>query len=197
MKASLVRRFVAIAVVALSMLTTQARGATLAFEAFYDPDNGNITIAPYDSDTNTPWVGTADLALVDFNSTAGVFTGSAANIPAGASFSTDIDNRVNWALLGSSVPVSVASPYDLGDVAQTSLTQAFIDTDFESASAQGSVLGTFSWGALGGATGAGPVTALAPVPEPTTLVSLAGGGLAALTYAGRRTLRRRRRTKAC
>lgn len=190
MKVSLVRRFVALAALAIASLAAQAHAATLAFEAFYDPDTGNISISPYDSDTSAPWIGDAQLALVDFNSTSGVFTGSAPNVPAGA-FPTDNDSRVSWALLGSSVTVSVAAPYDLGNVAQLGLTQAFIDTDFKSATAQGGLLGDFSWGAGGGATGSGPVTSTAPVPEPSTIMTLAIGGIAGLGYTARRRFRKK------
>lgn len=195
MKVSCVRGVVATAALVFTLLAGQARAATLAFEAFYDPGTGNISISPYDSDTNTPWVGDAELGAVDFNSISGVFTGDAPNIPAGA-FPSDTNSRISWALLGSSVTVSVAAPYDLGNVAQTALTQAFIDTDFQSASAQGSVLGDFSWGDGNGNLGSGPVTALAPVPEPSTIASLGLGAAAILGYAGRRRLRRGRGRKA-
>ncbi|MBL6714021.1 MAG: PEP-CTERM sorting domain-containing protein [Pirellulales bacterium] len=202
MKASLVRRFVAIAAVALSMLTTQAHAATLAFEALYDPATGNISIRPFDSDTSTPWVGTAEFALFDFNSTSGVFTGDPAifnpsnPIP---QFQGDTDNRINQSLFAAPyMTATYDTPYNLGNVAQAGLTQAFIDTDFTSGSSGSGTPGGFLYNyAGGGSNKVGTVTALAPVPEPSTIVTLAGGGLAVLTYAGRRTLRRRRRTKAC
>lgn len=190
MKVSLGRRFVALAALAIASLAAQAHAATLAFEAFYDPATGNISISPYDSDTNTPWVGDAALGAVDFNSISGVFTGDAPNIPAGA-FPSDTNSRISWALLGSSVTVSVAAPYDLGNVAQSGLTQAFIDTDFQSASAQGSVLGDFSWGDGNGNLGSGPVTSVAPVPEPSTIMTLAIGGIAGLGYTARRRFRKK------
>jgi hypothetical protein len=191
MKSSLARRFVAIAALAVCSLAAQAHAATLAFEAFYDPDTGNISISPYDSVTNTPWIGNAELALVDFNSTAGVFV-APGNHPVGSipGPSFDTANRISWSFLASSVTVSVLNPYDLGNVAQTGLSQGFINTDFKSAAAQGSVLGAFSWGALGGATGAGPVTSTAPVPEPSTIMTLAIGGIAGLGYTARRRLRK-------
>ena len=44
MKVSLIRRFVALAALAVSTLAAQAHAATLAFEALYDPANGNISI---------------------------------------------------------------------------------------------------------------------------------------------------------
>ncbi len=201
MKASLVRRFVAIAAVALSMLTTQAHAATLAFEALYDPATGNISIRPFDSDTSTPWVGTAEFALFDFNSPSGVFTGDAANFSPAPTFPpvVDNDNRISTALLaGPYMTATYDAPYDVGNVAQAGLTQAFIDTDFTSGSSGSGTPGGFLYNyAGGGSNKVGTVTALAPVPEPSTIVTLAGGGLAVLTYAGRRTLRRRRRTKAC
>lgn len=195
MKVSYVRGIVATAALVFTLLVGHAQAATLAFEAFYDPGSGNLSISPYDSDTGTPWVGNAELALVDFNSLSGAFTGDPPNNPAGA-FPSDSNTRVSWALLGSSVTVSVAAPYDLGNVAQAGLTQAFIDTDFQSAAAQGSVLGEFSWGDGNSNVGSGPVTALAPVPEPSTIASLGFGAAAILGYTGRRRLRRGRGRKA-
>ena len=54
MKVSLIRRFVALAALAVSTLAAQAHAETLAFEALYDPANGNISIRPFDSDTGNP-----------------------------------------------------------------------------------------------------------------------------------------------
>ena len=194
MKMSLVRRFVATAALIAATLSAQAQAATLSFEAFYDPDTGNMSISPFDNDTNTPWVGDAELALVDLNSTSGVFTGSAPNFPGGA-FTTNTDFRVSWALLGSSITTNVVAPYNMGNIAQTGLTQAFIDTDFTSGSNGSGVLGQFTWGTTGGVTGTGPVTSTAPVPEPSTIASFGLGAVAILGYAGRRRLRRGMRKK--
>jgi len=81
------------------------------------------------------------------------------------------------------------SPYNLGNVAQTGLSQAFIDTDFTSASGGGGSPGKFTYNlAAGTPNQIGNVTA---VPEPSTIATLAIGGFAGLGYAGRRKLRRK------
>ena len=197
MKVSLVRRFVALAALAVCSLAAQAHAATLAFEALYDPSNGNISIRPFDSDTGNPWVGTAEFAVFDFNSTSGVFTGDPANFTPAPTFPpvVDTDNRIGTALLAAPyMTATYAAPYNVGNVAQTGLTQAFIDTDFTSGSSGSGTLGAFTYNYAGsGANKVGTVTA---VPEPSTIVTLAGAGAAALSYAGRRTLRRRRRKQA-
>ena len=195
MKVSLVRRFVALAALAIASLAAQAQAATLAFEALYDPGTGNISIRPFDSDTGDPWVGTAEFAVFDFNSTSGVFTGDAANFNPAPTFppAIDEDNRISTALLAAPyMTATYDAPYDVGNVAQTGLTQAFIDTDFTSGSSGTGTLGAFTYNyAGGGANKVGTVTALTPVPEPSTIASLGLGTVAILGYAARRRLRKK------
>jgi len=193
MKVSLVRRFVALAALAVCSLAAQAHAATLAFEALYDPANGNISIRPFDSDTGNPWVGTAEFAFFDFQSTAGVFTGAAPNFdPAQAT--VDTDTRVSNAILFGSdfMEASSAAPYNVGNIAATGLTQGFIDTDFFSdSSSTPKTPGTFLYSlGLGTPNTIGSVTVTA-VPEPSTIVTLAIGGIAGLGYTARRKLRKK------
>lgn len=188
MKVSLVRRFAALAALAIASLTAQAHAATLAFEALYDPSNGNISIRPFDSDTNSPWVGTAQLGLVDLQSTQSVFTGVTPNFPAASLFTTDTDVRVNFATLAANAAsVSYASPWDFGNIAAPGLTSSDLQNFFSTLAGSGPA--SFTWsGGSGTPNRAGPVTA---VPEPSTIATLAIGGFAGLGYAGRRKLRRK------
>ena len=192
MKVSLVRRFVALAALVVCSLAAQAHAATLAFEALYDPANGNISIRPFDSDTNTPWVGIAEFALFDFNSTSGVFTGDAANFDPAPTFPpvNDTDTRISTALFAAPyMQATYDAPYDLGNVAQTGLTQGFIDTDLTSGSGGSGVGGAFTYNYAGG--GANKVGTITAVPEPSTIVTLAIGGIAGLGYTARRKLRKK------
>ena len=192
---ALMRLSVALAALVVCSLAAQAHAATLAFEALYDPANGNISIRPFDSDTNTPWVGTAEFALFDFNSTSGVFTGDPANFDPAPTFPpvNDTDTRISTALLAAPyMQATYDAPYDLGNVAQTGLTQGFIDTDLTSGSGGSGVGGAFTYNyAGGGANKVGTITAVSPVPEPSTIVTLAIGGIAGLGYTARRKLRKR------
>ena len=192
MKVSLIRRFVALAALAVSTLAAQAQAATLAFEALYDPSNGNISIRPFDSDTGNPWVGTAEFSVFDFNSTSGVFTGDPANFNPAPTFPpvNDTDTRISTALLAAPyMQATYDAPYDLGNVAQTGLTQGFIDTDLTSGSSGSGTLGAFLYNYAGsGANKIGTVTA---VPEPSTIMTLAIGGIASLGYTARRRLRKK------
>ena len=193
MKVSLIRRFVALAALAVSTLAAQAHAApTLAFEALYDPANGNISIRPFDSDTGNPWVGTAEFAVFDFNSTSGVFTGDPANFNPAPVFppANDTDTRISTALLAAPyMTATYAAPYNVGNVAQTGLTQSFINTDFTSGSSGAGTLGAFTYNYDGGGTNKiGTVTA---VPEPSTIMTLAIGGIASLGYTARRHLRKK------
>ena len=192
MKVSLIRRFVALAALAVSTLAAQAHAATLAFEALYDPSNGNISIRPFDSDTNGPWVGTAEFALFDFNSTSGIFTGDPANFDPAPSFPpvNDTDTRISTALFAAPfMTATYAAPYNLGNVAQTGLSQGFIDTDLTSGSSGSGVGGAFTYNtAPGNPNQIGSITA---VPEPSTIVTLAIGGIAGLGYTARRRLRKK------
>lgn len=192
MKVSLIRRFVALAALAVSTLAAQAHAATLAFEALYDPANGNISIRPFDSDTGNPWVGTAEFAVFDFNSTSGVFTGDAANFSPAPVFppANDTDTRISTALLAAPyMTATYAAPYNLGNVAQTGLTQGFIDTDFTSGSSGTGTLGAFTYNYAGG--GANKIGTVSAVPEPSTIMTLAIGGIASLGYTARRRLRKK------
>ena len=193
MKVSLIRRFVALAALAVSTLAAQAHAATLAFEALYDPANGNISIRPFDSDTGNPWVGTAEFAVFDFNSTSGVFTGDAANFSPSnpiPQFQGDTDNRINQALLAAPyMTATYAAPYNLGNVAQTGLTQGFIYTDFTSGSSGTGTLGALTYNYAGG--GANKIGTVTAVPEPSTIMTLAIGGIASLGYTARRRLRKK------
>lgn len=184
-------------VLASLILTTIALAAQahadLAFEALYDPANGNISIRPFDGDTGNPWAGTAEFAVFDFNSTSGVFTGDPANFNPAPVFppANDTDTRISTALLaGPYMTATYAAPYDLGNVAQTGLTQGFIDTDFTSGSSGTGTLGAFTYNyAGGGANKIGTVTAVSAVPEPSPIMMLAIGGIASLT--ARRRLRKK------
>ena len=192
MKVSLVRRFVALAALVVCSLAAQARAATLAFEALYDPSNGNISIRPFDSDTGNPWVGIAEFALFDFNSTSGVFTGDPANFDPAPTFPpvNDTDTRISTALFAAPyMQATYDAPYDLGNVAQTGLTQGFIDTDLTSGSGGSGVGGAFTYNYAGG--GANKVGTITAVPEPSTIVTLAIGGIAGLGYTARRKLRKK------
>ena len=192
MKVSLVRRFVALAALVVCSLAAQAHAVTLAFEALYYPDTGNISIRPFDSDTNTPWVGTAEFAVFDFNSTSGVFTGDPANFNPAPTFPpvNDTDTRISTALLAAPyMQATYDAPYDLGNVAQTGLTQGFIDTDLTSGSNGSGVGGAFTYNYAGG--GANKVGTITAVPEPSTIVTLAIGGIAGLGYTARRKLRKK------
>lgn len=199
MKVSLVRRYVALAALAIASLAAQAHAARLAFEALYDPDTGNISISPYDSDTDSPWIGDVLLGAYDFNSTSGAFTGSNPNVPPYDQFAnpaqsvllSNSDQRQSMAFVNFSVTVSVANPFNVGNVAQTGLSQAFIDTDFSSEPAGQGVLGSFTWSVTGVGNGTGPVTSIAPVPEPSTIMTLAIGGIAGLGYTARRRFRKK------
>ena len=195
MKVSLIRRFVALAALAVSTLAAQAHAATLAFEALYDPANGNISIRPFDSDTGNPWVGTAEFAVFDFNSTSGVFTGDPANFNPAPVFppANDTDTRISTALLAAPyMTATYAAPYNVGNVAQTGLTQSFINTDFTSGSSGAGTLGAFTYNYDGGGTNkVGTITAVSPVPEPSTIMTLAIGGIASLGYTARRRLRKK------
>ena len=193
MKVSLVRRFVALAALVVCSLAAQAHAATLAFEALYDPATGNISIRPFDSVTGDPWVGTAEFALFDFNSTSGVFTGDPANFNPAPTFPpvNDTDTRISTALLAAPyMQATYDAPYDLGNVAQTGLTQGFIDTDLTSGSNGSGVGGAFTYNyAGGGVNKVGGFGFL--VPEPSTIVTLAIGGIAGLGYTARRKLRKK------
>ena len=82
-----------------------------------------------------------------------------------------------------------AAPYNVGNVAQTGLTQSFINTDFTSGSSGAGTLGAFTYNYDGGGTNKiGTVTA---VPEPSTIMTLAIGGIASLGYTARRRLRKK------
>ena len=192
MKVSLIRRFVALAALAVSTLAAQAHAATLAFEALYDPANCNISIRPFDSDTGNPWVGTAEFAVFDFNSTSGVFTGDPANFNPAPVFppANDNDTRISTALLAAPyMTATYAAPYNVGNVAQTGLTQSFINTDFTSGSSGAGTLGAFTYNYDGcGTNKIGTVTA---VPEPSTIMTLAIGGIASLGYTASRRLRKK------
>jgi hypothetical protein len=191
MKVSLIRRFVALAALAVSTLAAQAHAATLAFEALYDPANGNISIRPFDSDTGNPWVGTAEFAVFDFNSTSGVFTGDPANFTPAPTFPPveDIDTRISSILLQAPyMSATYNAPYNLGNVAQTGLTQSFINTDLTSGSNGSGVGGAFTYNYAGG--GANKVGTVSAVPEPSTLMTLAIGGITGLGYTARRRLRK-------
>ena len=192
MKVSLIRRFVALAALAVSTLAAQAHAATLAFEALYDPANGNISIRPFDSDTGNPWVGTAEFAVFDFNSTSGVFTGDTANFNPAPVFppANDTDTRISTALLAAPyMTATYAAPYNVGNVAQTGLTQSFINTDFTSGSSGAGTLGAFTYNYAGG--GANKVGTITAAPEPSTIMTLAIGGIASLGYTARRRLRKK------
>ena len=173
-----IRRFV---VLAVSTLAAQAHAATLptlAFEALYDPANGNISIRPFDSDTGNPWVGTAEFAVFDFNSTSGVFTGDPANFNPAPTFPpvNDTDTRISTALLSAPyMTATYAAPYDLGNVAQTGLTQGFINTDFTSGSSGTGTLGAFTYNYSGG--GANKIGTITVVPEPSSALLLGLGAL--------------------
>ena len=167
MKVSLIRRFVALAALAVSTLAAQAHAATLAFEALYDPANGNISIRPFDSDTGNPWVGTAEFAVFDFNSTSGVFTGDPANFNPAPVFppANDTDTRISTALLAAPyMTATYAAPYNVGNVAQTGLTQSFINTDFTSGSSGAGTLGAFTYNYDGGGTNKILITHKPPQP---------------------------------
>ena len=185
----------AFALASIALSFSSADAATLAFEALYDPGTGNISIRPFDSDTNAPWVGTAEFALFDFNSTSGVFTGDPANFNPAPTFPpvNDTDTRISTALFAAPyMQATYAAPYDLGNVAQTGLTQGFIDTDLTSGSNGSGVGGAFTYNyAGGGANKVGTITAVSPVPEPSTIVTLAIGGIAGLGYTARRKLRKK------
>ena len=170
-----IRRFV---VLAVSTLAAQAHALTLAFGALYDPANGNISIHPFDSDTGNPWSGTAEFAVFDFNSTSGVFTGDPANYNPAPVFPpvNDTDTRISTALLaGPYMTATYAVPYDLGNVAQTGLTQGFIDTDFTSGSSGTGTLGAFTYNYSGG--GANKIGTITVVPEPSSALLLGLGAL--------------------
>lgn len=140
----------------------------------------------------------ASLGLVDLQTTTTEFTGVAPNFPAASLFTEDTDVRVSFSLLAASAEVvTYSAPLDLGNIAQTGLSQTDIDAKFFSG-VSAATPASFTWsGGAGTPNNVGRVVSTQPVPEPSTIVTLAGGGLAVLTYAGRRTLRRRRRTKAC
>ncbi len=76
------------------------------------------------------------------------------------------------------------APYNVGNVAQTGLTQAFIDTDFTSGSSGSGTLGSFTYNYAGG--GANKVGTVTAVPEPATIMTLAFAGIAAIGYSTRR-----------
>jgi hypothetical protein len=186
-KHSLASRFVVLAGLAVASLAAEAHAATLAFEALYDPSNGNIAIRPFDSDTGNPWVGTAEFALFDFNSTSGVFTGDPANFNPAPTFPPPVDTniRIGTALLaGPYMTATYGAPYNVGNVAQTGLTQAFIDTDFTSGSSGSGTPGAFTYNYAGG--GANKVGTVTAVPEPATIMTLAFGGIFAIGYSTRR-----------
>jgi hypothetical protein len=181
------KNFAAFATVVLLVGSVQTN-AELAFEALYNPDNGNISIRPFNSDTGDPWVGTAEFALFDFNSTSGVFTGAAANFNPSPTFPpvNDTDTRISSALLSAPyMQASYDTPYDLGNVAQTGLTQSFIDTDLTSGSGGSGVGGAFTYNYAGG--GANKVGTITVVPEPASgALALALLALGAVAMCRRR-----------
>lgn len=173
MKLSLVHRFAALA--ALASLAAQAQAATLALEAVYDPTNGNISVRPYDSDTDTPWTGADPVfGLFDINSSNGLFSGAAANLPAGSFVSGDTDTRIYFAFFSGAPTISYASPWDFGNVAQAGLSAAQLDNMISTETGAGPASFTWSLGA-GNPNQIGRV--VSAVPEPSSLALLGLGGL--------------------
>ena len=155
-------------IVALIFITlvTYGQALTLSFTAHYNSLNGNISIQPYDSDTGNPWVGIAEFAVFDFNSTSGVFTGTSPNYNPAPTFPpvVDTNNRISSALLAAPyMTATYDEPYDLGNVAQAGLTQAFIDSDFTSGSGGTGTPGAFTYNYAGG--GSNKVGQIIVVPE--------------------------------
>lgn len=177
---SSIKRFLTLALVSL---VAQSHAVTLTLEALYDPASGNISIRPVDGDTGNPWVGTAEFSVFDFNSTSGVFTGDPANFTPAPIFPpvVDTDIRIGTALLAAPyMTATYDTPYDVGNVAQTGLTQTFIDTDFTSGSGGNGTLGAFTYNyAGGGANKVGTITVVEAIPEPS-IILLALAGLAVL-----------------
>lgn len=181
------------------MFPLVADAATLTFRAIYTPSTGNISIVPYDSD-GQPWSGVASLASIDIQSKAGYFTRDAPQFPtkpSGASIITSADStQVAWQLFDPADPSSTPSisvtyetPYDFGDIAQTGLTQAIIDTDFFGYLAPTG--GSFAYTtATGTDIESGKVVA-APVPEPSAglTAAIASAVAACCSRRQRRLLR--------
>lgn len=200
MKVSLVRRFVALAALAVCSLAAQAHAGDvqLGFEALYDPANGNISIRPYDASDDSPWTGADQpLGILTVRNDQSYFTNFAsANIPAAAAFTTTNAGEVSWSVFNAaSQPLtSYASPYDLGNIADLGLSQADIDAHFVD---EDGSLGRFTWNQLqSGPNKSGRVVSTQAVPEPSTIVTLAIGGIAGLGYTARRKLRKLRKKAA-
>jgi hypothetical protein len=177
---SSIKRFLTLALVSLF---AQSHAVTLTLEALYDPATGNISIRPIDGDTGNPWVGTAEFALFSFNSTSGVFTGDPANFTPAPLFppAVDTDTRIETGLFATPyMTATYDTPYDVGNVAQTGLTQTFIDTDFTSGGSGTGTLGAFTYNyVVGGSNKVGTITVVGAIPEPS-IILLALSGLAVL-----------------
>ena len=181
----------ALALASIALCFSSARAATLAMEAVYDPTNGNISVRPYDSDTDTPWTGADPVfGLFDINSSNGLFSGDPANLPTGSFVSGDTDTRINFAFISGAPTISDASPWDLGNVAAVGLTDAQLDNMISTETGAGPATFTWSLGA-GNPNQIGRVVSAQPVPEPSTIVTLAIGGIAGLGFTARRRLRKR------
>ena len=128
------------------------------------------TSVGYNSTTGEVWVDApagTDLTSINVDSSAGIFTGEAAE-NLGGSFDNDADNNIFKATFGSSF-----GSLSLGNVAQTGLSEQFLLSDL-------TVVGSL---AGGGALGE---VDLIYVPEPSTLVLLLLGSVG-LAICGRRS----------
>ena len=100
---------------------------TLAWELVYDAATGDVTIRPYDSDTNAPWDGNADLVGFQFVHVGNVIPNNNTIINAGWDFYSNSDTCMAYAIfsfLGLPQVYTYDTPLYLPGLMQPGLSEA-------------------------------------------------------------------------
>ena len=127
-------------------------------DIIYDPATGDIKISPD---------GVNGINSIVLQSVAGIFTGSPPTFPGSSFFTTDSDKEVSQTFFQ---PAMTNAPFDMGNIAQTGLSQSFL-------------LGDLTM--TGGSTGASNFQFTLITPEPAS-IGLLGIGAVGLLIRRRR-----------